>query len=180
MKLSKHRQIKSLTTRPTSAKVRQALFNIWQGRIVQSNWLDLCTGTGAIGAQAMLDGAARITGIEISRHACQVTQENWQRASSPAQTFQVIQGNILNKLKTLSDQQFDFIYFDPPYQSDLYNPVLESIASMNLLRPTGEMAIEHNPKFWQPTQTVQGLEMIRQKNYGDTYLSFFTVHSEEE
>lgn len=178
MKLSQHRQIKSSARadiRPTSSKVRQALFNIWQGEIEQTKWLDLCAGTGAIGAQAIAAGASKVIGIEINLSACQIIQENWQKFTSEGQTFQIIQGDVITKLKTVSPGQFDFIYFDPPYQSAIYDQVLTLIASLKLLSPTGELAVEHNPKFWQPQQIITGLEISREKHYGDTFLSFFKV-----
>lgn len=163
------------STRPTSAKVRQALFNIWQGKIEGTFWLDLCSGTGAIGALALTRGANEVVGIENNRHACQLIQENWQKAMIGKQKFQIIQGDVISRLKTLPEQQFDFIYFDPPYQSHLYAPVLELISSKRLLSITGELAVEHNPKFWQPDKTPTGLQINRQKRYGDTFLSFFIV-----
>ncbi len=178
MKLSKYQSIKTLsgqTTRPTSAKVRQALFNIWQGQINQTSWLDLCAGTGAVGALALAEGARSVVGIEINRHACQIIEENWQKVTTEEQKFQIIQGDVLTRLKTLTEQQFDFIYFDPPYQSNLYESVLGLIAVQRLLSPTGELAVEHNPKFWQPSQVISELEISRIKRYGDTFLSFFRV-----
>ena len=178
MKLYKHGQIKSgssQVTRPTSAKVRQALFNIWQGEIIGTSWLDLCAGTGAVGAMALVQGARKVTGIEINRPACQIIQENWQKFSQEGQVFQVLSGDILTQLKRLPvEEEFDFIYFDPPYQSNLYDRVLKIIVSEKLLTIEGELAVEHNPKFWQPEQII-GLEMSRQKHYGDTFLSFFRV-----
>ncbi len=163
-------------TRPTSSKVRQALFNIWQGRQLQdSSWLDLCAGTGAVGTQALLEGAKEVVGMEINHQACQNIQKAWQKFSSPCQSFRVIQGNILTKLHHLSGEKFDFIYFDPPYQSGLYEPTLRLTASLELLDSQAEMAIEHDPKFWQPTQCLDFFKMHRQKKYGDTFLSFFIV-----
>ena len=68
-----NREIKTLPgeeTRPTSARVREALFNIWQGRILGCRWLDLCAGSGAMGAEALCRGAAEVVGIEKSGAAC--------------------------------------------------------------------------------------------------------------
>ena len=62
-----NRPIKTLpgqATRPTPAKVREALFNSWQGRVNGSRWLDLCAGSGAMGAEALCRGASLVVGIE--------------------------------------------------------------------------------------------------------------------
>ncbi|MBV8887997.1 MAG: 16S rRNA (guanine(966)-N(2))-methyltransferase RsmD [Chroococcidiopsidaceae cyanobacterium CP_BM_RX_35] len=175
MRIYGNRQLKTLpglATRPTPARVREALFNIWQGEIVGTRWLDLCAGTGAIGAEALCRGAASVLGIEQSGRACTIIQQNWQRIAQSNQTFEVLRGDITQRLKLLGGQQFDRIYFDPPYASDLYQPVLDTIAQEQLLAPTGELAVEHSPSLWaaQPTPI---LEICCQKIYGNTAVTFY-------
>lgn len=166
-----------LATRPTPARVREALFNIWSD-IAGCRWLDLCAGSGTMGAEALCRGAANIIGIEQSGRACSVIQQNWKTLAKPSQQFQVVRGNVAQRLPGLAGQQFDFIYFDPPYASDLYEPVVEAIAHYQLLAPTGELAIEHQPNRWphddlmQWVQSLKQLEICRQKVYGNTALLF--------
>ncbi len=170
-----NRQLKTLPgqeTRPTSARVREALFNIWQGRIAHCRWLDLCSGSGAMGAEALCREASYVIGIEQSGAACSIIKQNWQQVAQPEQKFRVLRGDVVLKLKTLAKQQFDYIYFDPPYASSLYQPVLEAIANYNLLNPDGEIAVEHNPKFWTATP-ITNLTISRQKTYGKTNLTFY-------
>lgn len=178
MRIYGNRQLKTLpglTTRPTPARVREAVFNIWQGEITGCRWLDLCAGSGAMGAEALSRGAAFALGIEQSSRACLIIQQNWQGVAKPWQQFQVIQGNVLQRLKTLAaGQAFDRIYFDPPYASNLYQPVIKAIADYQLLIPEGELAVEHSPQ--QLPQDFQ-LVMSRQKVYGNTALTFFRVDS---
>lgn len=168
-----NRQLKTLPgreTRPTTARVREAVFNIWQGEISECRWLDLCTGTGSMGAEALCRGASYVVGIEKSSRACAIIQQNWQRVAQPEQKFQVLRGDVVQRLKTLVPQ-FDRIYFDPPYASELYQPVLEAIAHYKLLHPAGELAVEHN-RDYQP-QPVHQLEICRQKTYALTALTFY-------
>jgi 16S rRNA (guanine966-N2)-methyltransferase len=165
-----------LDTRPTPARVREAVFNIWQGTILGCRWLDLCTGTGAMGAEALSRGAALVVGIEQSGKACAVIQQNWQQIAKPDQVIQLIRGNVVQKLPTLIGQQFDRIYFDPPYVSDLYEPVLATIAEYQLLGNEGELAAEHNPARPMP-ETIGCLQLQRQKTYGNTALSFYRLNS---
>jgi 16S rRNA (guanine966-N2)-methyltransferase len=172
-----NRALKTLAgkdTRPTQSMVREALFNRWQAAIAQGRWLDLCAGTGAMGAEALCRGASTVIGIEQSARACSVIEQNWQQVVAEGQAFQLIRGDVVKKLPTLAGQQFDLIYFDPPYLSELYQPVLEAIANHNLLSENGELAVEHNPKrssFSTPT----GLEVCRQKIYGNTALTFYQL-----
>lgn len=170
-----NRQLKTLPgkeTRPTSARVREAIFNIWQGEIANCRWLDICTGSGSIGAEALCRGASRVVAIEKLSRACAIIQQNWQQVAQPEQTFQILRGDAVQRLKTLHGQQFDRIYFDPPYASELYQPVLEAIARYELLHHIGEMAVEHNPETWKP-QPLSTLEICRQKIYGSTAVTFY-------
>ncbi|MDB9448129.1 16S rRNA (guanine(966)-N(2))-methyltransferase RsmD [Anabaena sp. CS-542/02] len=171
-----NRQIKTLpgqATRPTSARVREAVFNIWQGEIVDCRWLDVCTGSGSMGAEALCRGASLVVGIEKSSRACAIIQQNWQQVSRSEQKWQVLRGDVIHQLKKLSGKQFEKIYFDPPYASGLYEPVLAAIADDNLLAVNGEIAVEHNPQGWKPPM-ISNWEICRQKVYGNTALTFYT------
>jgi 16S rRNA (guanine966-N2)-methyltransferase len=170
-----NRALKTLpgeATRPTSARVREALFNIWQGRVVDCRWLDLCAGSGAMGAEALCRGAAEVVGIEQSSDAYALIRENWQKVARPDQTVSLFKGDVVKQISRLKKQPFDLIYFDPPYTSDLYQPVLERVARFKLLTPTGEMAVEYGSEGWQG-EAVPGLVLIRQKHYGTTHLAFY-------
>ena len=175
MRIYGNRQLKTVpgqNTRPTAARVREALFNIWHGQIAGCRWLDLCAGNGSMGAEALCRGAAEVVGIEQYGKACNIIQQNWQQVATPEQSFKILKGDVLLKIKTLAGQQFDWIYFDPPYDSYLYLPVLKAIASLELLDPDGAIAVEHNPQLWQAKE-VLGLEIYRQKSYGNTTLTFY-------
>jgi len=179
MRIYGNRKLKTLPgklTRPTSARVREALFQIWRGAIADCHWLDLCAGNGSMGAEALCRGASAVVGIEQSGRACKLIRQNWQQLVQPEQSFDVLRGDVRQCLQTIKGQTFDRIYFDPPYPSGLYQPVLEAIASLQLLAPNGEIAVECDPKFWQ-VQTISGLEMCRQKKYGKTTLVFYRVPS---
>ncbi|GBF82640.1 16S rRNA (guanine(966)-N(2))-methyltransferase RsmD [Aphanothece sacrum] len=175
MRIYGNRLLKTLSgdlTRPTSAKVREALFNIWQGKIDGCLWLDLCAGNGTMGAEALCRGATEVIGIERYSKACFIINENWQNLANIEQQFQVIRGDIIKELKSLKRKEFDLIYFDPPYHSDVYQPVLEIISQGKILADQGEIAVEHNPKLW-PAKEIQGLKICRKKNYGNTTLTFY-------
>jgi 16S rRNA (guanine966-N2)-methyltransferase len=177
MRIYGNRQLKTVPgqrTRPTSARVREALFNMWREEIVGSRWLDLCAGNGSMGAEALCRGATEVVGIEQYAKACHVIEDNWQQLVQPEQSFKVLKGDVLLKIKSLEGQQFDWIYFDPPYDSYLYLPVLKAIASFKLIRSTGAIAVEHNPKLWQAKE-VPGLIIYRTKSYGNTTLTFYNL-----
>jgi 16S rRNA (guanine(966)-N(2))-methyltransferase RsmD len=182
LRIHGNRQLKTLpgrATRPTPARVREAVFNIWQRTLLGCRWLDLCAGSGAMGAEALCRGAKTVIGIEQSGRACAVIQHNWQRIATHDQSIEVIRGNILHCLPQLARQEFDHIYFDPPYASDLYQPVLEAIAHLKLLAPQGELAAEHSPDHAMPERVDsidpgQSIQVSREKRYGGTVISFYS------
>ncbi|MGK7871921.1 MAG: 16S rRNA (guanine(966)-N(2))-methyltransferase RsmD [Xenococcaceae cyanobacterium] len=178
MRIYGNRQLKTLpgrSTRPTPAKVREALFNIWQGTIVGCRWLDLCAGNGSIGAEALCRGASEVVGIEQSRCACGIIKQNWGQVAQGEQKFRILRGDVVGRIKSLVGKEFDHIYFDPPYASDLYEPVLKAIANNQLLAQGGETAVEHNPKLWR-TMVIPGLKICREKVYGNTALTFYRCY----
>ncbi|MEB3291406.1 MAG: 16S rRNA (guanine(966)-N(2))-methyltransferase RsmD [Leptolyngbya sp.] len=172
-----NRALKTLpgeATRPTSARVREALFNIWQGRVAGCRWLDLCAGSGAMGAEALCRGAAEVVGIEQSAAAYALVRNNWQSVAQPDQVLRLFKGDVVNQLSRLKHQPFDLIYFDPPYDSDLYGAVLDRVVRYGLLTASGEIAVEHGTQGWQPTD-IPGLTLVRQKRYGTSHLAFYAA-----
>ncbi len=166
-----------LQARPTSSRVREALFNILQGQIEGSRWLDLCAGVGTIGAEVLCRGASSVVGIERSPQACQVIIANWNRVAAPDQ-FQVIRGDAVRSLSRSSLQDpFDFIYFDPPYESDLYGKLMPLLSGP--LATTGIVIVEHDLGQNLPDYTT-GLQRIDQRRYGKTQLSFYERSTENE
>jgi 16S rRNA (guanine966-N2)-methyltransferase len=158
-----------LATRPTPAKVREALFNIWHHQIPGCRWLDLCAGSGAMGAEALSRGAAVVVGIEQSASACKIIHQNWESIRKPDQQCLLLRGDVIHRLRSCRGQEFDRIYFDPPYQSHLYQPVLDAIAQSSLLALGGEMAIEYSPQF-PPEIRLDGWQVQETRAYGNTAL----------
>jgi 16S rRNA (guanine966-N2)-methyltransferase len=164
-----------LECRPTASRVRQALFNIWQGKILDCRWLDLCTGSGAMAAEALCRGAAMVLGIEESPIASKLIRANCQKLVTETSQFRLINGRVQKFLPTLVGQQFDRIYCDPPYQGNLYQRVLDAIAEHHLLAPGGEIALEHGSDRDLSTElTTSFFSVCRQKAYGSVSLTFYT------
>ncbi|MEM7593332.1 MAG: 16S rRNA (guanine(966)-N(2))-methyltransferase RsmD [Cyanobacteria bacterium P01_A01_bin.83] len=177
MRIYGNRQLRTVPgqrTRPTAARVREAVFNIWRDRITDCSWLDLCAGNGSMGAEALCRGAKKVVAIEQYGKACQVIEQNWQNIAQPEQYYQIIKGDVLVKIRNLAGEQFDWIYFDPPYDSYLYLPVLKAIVELELVTVEGAIAVEHNPKLWQAKE-IPGLELYRTKSYGNTNVSFYAT-----
>lgn len=171
-----NRPLKTLSgqdTRPTSSRVREALFNIWRDRVDGCRWLDLCAGVGAMGAEALCRGAKEVVGIERAPNACRVIQQNWGRLVTEEQTVSVVRGDVRRVLKRLANREpFDCIYFDPPYASPLYLPTIGAVAQMALLAPAGELVAEHGDSLELP-DAIEGLRACDRRSYGHTRLTFY-------
>ncbi len=170
--------LSGLNTRPTPSKVRAAVFNILQQRVRGAHWLDLCAGSGAMGAEALVRGALSVTGVEQSSAACAIIRANWQRICNETQTYQVMRSDVVKALAKLPPHQFDLVYFDPPYQSDLYTPVLAAVGK--LLRTDGVVIAEHDRRLQLPDQPSADLIAYDRRQYGQTALCFYNLALELE
>jgi 16S rRNA (guanine(966)-N(2))-methyltransferase RsmD len=182
-------------TRPTPSRVRESLFDIWRGKITGSRWLDICAGSGSMGAEALCRGAVSAVAIEQFGPACQLIEANWQKVKRDEQTIRVLRGDAKRSLAALAGESFDLIYFDPPYASALYQPVLEAIVQFDLLADEGEIAVEHDRdrddissivslklvKTDAPPEPERSLPRLlqpyRTKVYGRTAISLFRYSS---
>jgi len=161
-----------LATRPTPSKVRAAVFNILQNRIKNANWLDICAGSGAMGAEALARGANQVIGIELSAIACRIINQNWQKFAQPQQKFQVIKGDAIKILPKLPAQFFNLVYFDPPYQSDLYEPVLHALPP---LLAADALVIAEGDRLKPLPDQMGDLICSDRRQYGQTALIFYRL-----
>ncbi|MDX2271515.1 MAG: 16S rRNA (guanine(966)-N(2))-methyltransferase RsmD [Cyanobacteriota bacterium] len=160
-----------LKTRPTSARVRQAVFNILQGEIGDCRWLDVCCGSGSMGGEALCRGASYVVGIESSESACRVIQSNWNQLVRPQQSFRVIRGDARLILRqSCPGDPFDVIYLDPPYESGLYGDILPLLPAW--LASTGWVIAECRAGTALPEQ-VGSLCLGDVRRYGETALVIY-------
>ncbi len=155
--------------RPTSDKVKQALFNILGDRVIDAEFLDLFAGAGGIGLEALSRGAGRVVFVDSSRESIDAVKHNVELTdfSSRAQT-------VLSKVESFLRKQsrpFDIVFLDPPYAAEL-QPLLELIAAAGVAKTDGIVIAEHFKK--QPSSEKAGsLSLYREARYGDTVLAFY-------
>ena len=160
---------KGSQTRPTSTRVREALFNICQPVINHARFLDVFAGSGAMGLEALSRGASFSTFIESHRHASACITQNIANLGVKTQT-QLLQGDVFSMLTWLEKKeiQFDIIYVDPPYRtlvpgSHIFysQQVIEWMDTHSLLAPEGLLFVEEDCKY-EPK--IEGLTSLRLKN----------------
>lgn len=176
----KGRRLKTLegmAVRPTSDRMRETLFNILAPRIEDARFVDVCAGSGAVGIEALSRGAAHVTFVEASRKAVSVISENLRHCGI-TEDFKLIPRDAVAAMKYFAyeHQQFDIFYFDPPYDSEIYSPVLWQIAQNNLLAEDGIVIVEHRRQF-PLAPNYDDLRPYRELVQGESVLTFFRLES---
>lgn len=159
-------------TRPSSARVRQTLFDILAPRVGGSRFLDAPAGAGGVGFEALSRGAARLVLVESDPRAVLALRRN--AALFPGADVTVYRQDAVVALQALAErgQRFDVVFLDPPYESALYEPLLRAAA--RLLAQDGLAVAEHFHKR-PPPETIGGLARRRLVRVGEHALSFYAA-----
>jgi 16S rRNA (guanine(966)-N(2))-methyltransferase RsmD len=159
--------------RPTSSKVREALFDIVRNRIEGASFVDLYAGTGTVGLEALSRGAGKAFFVEPDELRLQSIKKSLQELGFYEKAI-VVKGRAYEFLKKASsdNMSFDIFFVDPPYQSDEIEKVLPVLSGGGLLSRDGVVIIEHFIKKQIP-ETADGLKIQKKYRYGDTVLTSY-------
>ncbi len=160
--------------RPTSDKVKQALFNILGEKIKGAVFLDLYAGAGGVGIEALSRGAGKVVFIDDSRDSLQAVKRNVEETGF-SERAQVIPHRAETFLRK-TNERFDIVFLDPPYSLELGIP-LALVSESEVLRPDAIVVGEHFKKQPSPRQTGR-LVLYRETQYGDTVLAFYKLGDE--
>lgn len=165
--------LEGLSVRPTSDRMRETIFNILAPRIEGARVADVCAGSGAVGIEAISRGAEYVAFVESSRKTASVIEENLQHCKIE-EGFKVFVRDALQAMKYFSaeKQRFDIIYFDPPYESEIYSPVMWQIARGDLLTEDGIVLVEHRRQSPLAPNYDQ-LRPYREIVQGESCLTFY-------
>lgn len=159
------------TTRPITDKVKEALFNILGGEILDVRMLDLFGGTGAVGIEALSRGAKEVTFLDTSRLAVKTIRENLSTTHFDEKA-RVHQADAFSWLASQTNPHFDLIYVAPPQYKGLWEKAMDLIdQNPELLSDDGQVIIQINPLEWVD-KTFTNLQVFDSRKYGDTLLVF--------
>lgn len=165
---------KSQSLRPTSDRVKESIFNIlrleMEGKVV----LDLFAGTGNLGIEALSRGAKKAIFVERGRQAIRLIQRNLSRLG--LEEYSEIVPRDANRAIGILKQRgesFDVILMDPPYEKGLIQKTLMKLRSHPIYNKDSILVIEHNKREPLPV-TLLGWNLIRQRQIGDTVITFLT------
>ncbi len=173
-------RIEGMDIRPTSDKVKEALFSILGDSIIDSVFLDLFGGTGGIGIEALSRGAKHVIFIDANIKSIKVLKGNLDNLNikGNAEVFHTDYATAIGKLYNFK-KQFDIIFIDPPYRVGMAQNALEAIDKNPILTQTGLIVVEHDSGDDMP-QSIGRLHKYRIKKYGNTSLSFYTTSNQTQ
>jgi len=164
------------TTRPTSDRVREALFGILTsaGALEGANVLDLYAGTGALGLEALSRGAARATFVESSRFALEALKANIA-ALGLAASARIVEADVERSIHRIASRApFDVVLADPPWalvESGEAPRAVVALVAAGLFSPAAWVVIEHSSRT--PAPAASPLLCAQTRAYGDTTLTFY-------
>ena len=159
--------------RPTSSKVRQALFNIIGQQMDESVFCDLYAGTGIVGMEAMSRGASTVYFVEADRVRVKELEHTLDGCGCRSKA-NIINARAEEFIKRLSSEgrKLSVIFMDPPYKSDEISILLPLIGSSTVLDEGALVVVEHSSKMPLPAETGR-LRLRKDYKYGDTKLSVY-------
>ncbi|MDA8441310.1 MAG: 16S rRNA (guanine(966)-N(2))-methyltransferase RsmD [Peptococcaceae bacterium] len=162
-----------LNTRPTSDKVKEAIFNVLSVKLQAAQVLDLFAGSGALGLEALSRGADFAVLVEKSRQACEIIQANAALTGLTSQV-KLYNRDALQVLKSLSGEKFDLVFVDPPYRQGLALISLAMLGEGNYLGPNGVIIVETSREEQIPVE-IANLSLRKRARYGDTEVWYYQL-----
>ena len=156
--------------RPTSEMVKEALFSILLNDIYGSTFLDLFSGTGAVGIEACSRGARKIYLVDKSRESIAIIKENVKKTGCQEKAI-ILSSDYRIALDRIKEN-IDIVFADPPYEEGYNLEILESISERDTSSDGGIVIIEHSKKAVLPDD-FKCFKRFKEKKYGKKCLSFY-------
>lgn len=174
---AKGRKLKTVegdTTRPITDRVKESLFNIIGGDVVDSNWWDLFGGTGAVGIEALSRGASFVRFSDMNRAPIETIKSNVEHCGFSSQS-EIRRADAFGYLAAQPDKKFEYIYIAPPQYKDMWSKALELLdENIEWLADDGWAIVQIAPREYRTsTPILHNLEEFEQRKYGSTLLIFY-------
>lgn len=167
-----------LNTRPTSERAKEGIFSILQFEIEGRSFLDLFSGSGQMGLEALSRGAKEAVLVDRAKDAAEIIRKNAVK-SHLSENCEVVIDDSLSYLKKCSGRKkFDIIFIDPPYAGTLVNDSVMLIREGGLVKPTSYIVCESDREDVIDTKNLSGFEIIKKVKYGVAHI--LVLHPTEE
>jgi 16S rRNA (guanine966-N2)-methyltransferase len=166
--------IPGLSTRPTTDKIRQSIFNILMNDIVDTSVLDIFAGSGALGIEALSRGAGAVIFIESGHKQVEIIRGNLKMLDLKAEIMESDYSEVCCNLQKIG-KKFNLIFADPPYEKIKPPEVIKTILQYNLLKDDGLFIIEHKSGQIAKSDRV---DLLKKRKFGQTEVSFYVKKRE--
>ena len=166
--------LEGTSTRPTSDRVKEAVFSMIQFDIEDRSVLDLFAGSGQMALEALSRGASKATLVDKSKDAVKIINDNAKKSKLDS-LCTIYQLDYLDFLRRFPGQKYDIIFLDPPYALNMYKPALRAMLESDILKPTSLIVCESNFEsiFAEGKDLADKFEIEKQSKYSKTYITIF-------
>ncbi len=157
--------------RPTTDRVKESLFNIIQNEIAGARILDLFSGTGNLGLEALSRGASEAHFVEKNKKSIAIIEKNITKLKV-SEKYAIVQNDVLDFLKSYSGEPFDLIFADPPFTEQMAHDVMQEADRSKVFHAHTILMIEsaRREKILEDYPTLSRYDV---REFGDKVLSFF-------
>ena len=165
--------------RPTTDRVREAVFSILADLVIGANVLDLFAGTGSYGLEALSRGAGSVVFVDRDRKALEILAHNLLHCfpDAPARAFQLdlSRSSSLARLQAHlpANSSFDLVFLDPPYEKKLAEGLLEMVEDSELISGNATILVEEKKNQMLP-EKLNRLKLLDSRRYGETGIWLYT------
>lgn len=161
---------KNRNIRPTTDKVKEAIFDSIQFDIIGKTFLDLFSGSGQMGIEALSRGAKFVTFVDESLDSIKLLKSNLSKLGSFVDSkYSIVNNDALSFLK-LNNINFNFVFMDPPYNKELLPELISKIS--DFIHLDGTLICEHESELLLPNK-INDLAISRNKRYGTVAVTFY-------
>lgn len=158
-------------SRPTTDFAKEGLFNVLENQVDLSGLkiLDLCSGTGNISLEFLSRGIAEVTAVDSHTNCLKFLQKNANSFGIKDQII-TVKSDLISFIKS-TNQTFDIIFADPPFNFDKYSEIINLVFDRDLLKENGVLIVEHSKQ--KSFDSEHNFSFFR--NYGNVTFSFFKI-----
>ena len=165
-----------MSTRPTTDRVKESMFNIIQGYLPRKAVLDLFGGSGALGIEALSRGCSSCVFVDTDASAIKVIKNNISKARLDDKSV-ILKEDVFEFLRKCTSS-FDIVFLDPPYNKGLIKKVLDILCERKLISPDSVIVTE--TADGEPLVESKGFTCIKTKKYGKTVVSVYKLDTDGE
>jgi 16S rRNA (guanine966-N2)-methyltransferase len=158
--------------RPTTDRVKESVFNILSSVLDGARVLDLFSGTGNLGLEALSRGAHKVDMVEKSPRSIKIIMKNLDKLKVEDDEIKVHQSDALDFVKEYKGDPYDLILIDPPFPSKVCHEILNEIAMSPVASPSSWIVIEHSKQESLDSE-IGTLRCVDTRRYGDKIASFY-------